>query len=399
MALRKVCTKCRKVEGRCKRDSPSWRYQIDYYDPTGKRVRRDYEKKKNAVAELGKRVSLIAEGSYLEVKKEYKTTVKELLGKYEENYRQQASYKTWKCNCVENFKEHFGEDSLIANIGYVDLETYRNHLRRKPTNRGDTIRTDASVNREMSSLRHIFQKAVEWEMVEISSFDKGGSLLLKENNERIRYHTEDEIERLLAECPKHLRRIVECALNTGMRRGEILSLKWSQVRDGFIYLKKTKTNKARQIPINDDLTEVLNECRRENQLKSEYVFPFRKGEHALKGEKPVRKRKGLAPAPEAIGSIKTAFKAAVRRAGIEDFRFHDLRHSFSSHMVMRGATIKEVQEILGHKNISMTMRYAHLSQEHKEKAVNFLNGLTASKKPADSHEMVTKLKPTKSPTG
>jgi hypothetical protein len=66
---------------------------------------------------------------------------------------------------------------------------------------------------------------------------------------------------------------------------------------------------------------------------------------------------------------------------------------------MRGATIKEVQEILGHKNISMTMRYAHLSQEHKEKAVNLLNGLTASKKPADGHEMVTKLKPAKSPTG
>jgi site-specific recombinase XerD len=57
---------------------------------------------------------------------------------------------------------------------------------------------------------------------------------------------------------------------------------------------------------------------------------------------------------------------------------------------MRGATIKEVQEILGHKNISMTMRYAHLSLEHKEKAVNLLNGLTASKKPADGHEMVTK---------
>jgi integrase len=399
MALRKVCTKCRKTEARCKCVTPSWRYQIDYYDPTGKRVRRDYEKKKDAVAELGKRVSLIAEGSYLDVKKEYKTTLKELLAKYKENYQHQASYKSWKRYCVKNFKEHFGEDTLLANVGYADLETYRNHLRRKPTNRGDTIRTDASVNREMSCLRHIFKKAVEWAMVEISPFDKGGSLLLKENNERIRYLTEDEIERLLAECPKHLSRIVECALNTGMRRGEMLSLKWSQIRDGFIYLQKTKTNRARQIPINEDLAKVLSESRSENQLKSEYVFPFRKGEHALKGEKTVRKRKGLAPAPEAIGSIKTSFNSAVRRAGIEDFRFHDLRHTFASHMVMRGATIKEVQEILGHKNISMTMRYAHLSQEHKEKAVNLLNGLTASKKPANGHEMVTKLKPAKSPTG
>lgn len=398
MAIRKVCTKCRKAQSRCGCDSPTWRYQIDYYDPAGKRIRKDFEKKKDAETEYGKRVSLIAEGRYLDVKKDYKTSLKELLKKYTENFKDQASFESWKKYCLENFKDYFGEDILLANIGYVDLETYRNHLRQKPTNRGDTIRTDASVNREMSCLRHIFKKAVEWEMVEASPFDKGGSLLLKENNERIRYLTEEEIELLLAECPKHLCRIVECALNTGMRRGEILSLKWSQIRDGFIYLQKTKTNKARQVPINDDLAQVLNENRRENQLKSEYVFPYRKGEHALKGEKPVRKRKGLAPALEAIGSIKTAFNAAVRRAGIEDFRFHDLRHTFASHMVMRGASIKEVQEILGHKNISMTMRYAHLSQEHKEKAVNLLKGLTASQKPADGHEMVTNLKSAKSTT-
>ena len=67
----------------------------------------------------------------------------------------------------------------------------------------------------------------------------------------------------------------------------------------------------------------------------------------------------------------------VRRAGIEDFRFHDLRHTFASHLVMRGASLKEVQEILGHKTMTMTLRYAHLSQEHKKKAVNLLNGLTA----------------------
>ena len=87
MALRKVCTNCRKTDASCKCGSPACRYQIDYYDPTGKRVRRDYEKKKDAVAELGKRVSLIAEGSYLDVKEEYRTTLKELLAKYKENHQ------------------------------------------------------------------------------------------------------------------------------------------------------------------------------------------------------------------------------------------------------------------------------------------------------------------------
>ena len=107
---------------------------------------------------------------------------------------------------------------------------------------------------------------------------------------------------------------------------------------------------------------------------------------------PVRGRKGPAPVPGRIKSIKTAFNASVRRAGIEDFRFKDLRHTFASHMVMRGATMKELQELMGHRDMKMTNRYAHLSPEHKQKAVNLLNGLTAPTKKADSHELVMNSK-------
>ena len=74
--------------------------------------------------------------------------------------------------------------------------------------------------------------------------------------------------------------------------------------------------------------------------------------------------------------IEKGFHAALEKAGIEDFRFHDLRHTFASHLIMKGATLKEVQELLGHKDIKMTMRYAHLSQENKRKAINLLNELT-----------------------
>ena len=333
-------------------------YQIDYFDPYGKRVRKSFKKKKDAEAELGKRVSLIAENRYLDVKKDYKTTLKELLTKYEENYKQQASFPKYKKFCLENFKSYFGEKTLLANIRYVDLETYRNHLRQKLT-KNITIRADASINREMACLHHIFTKAVEWEMIEQNPFDKGKSLLLSENNQRVRYLTEEEIESLLEECKpkKHLHYIVTCAINTGLRKGDILNLKWDQVRNGFIYPdKNTATKKRREIPINDDLAQVFKEIRKEQGLTSQYIFTYCK---------------------RTISRIDRAFKGALTRANIENFRFHDLRHTFASHLIMRGANLKDVQELLGHKTMTMTLRYSHLSQEHKKKAVNLLNGLTS----------------------
>ncbi|PKN30499.1 MAG: hypothetical protein CVU64_03140 [Deltaproteobacteria bacterium HGW-Deltaproteobacteria-21] len=333
-------------------------YQIDYTDPNGKRVRMSFSKKKDAEAELGKRVSLIAEKRYLDVKKDYTSTLKDLLDKYEENFEKQASFKKYKTYCLDNFREHFGEDILLANIRYVDLETYRQQLRSKLTV-NSTLRADASVNREMACLRHIFSKAVEWEMVERNPFSGGKSLLLKENNQRIRYLSEEEITRLIVECkPKvHLHRIVVAALNTGMRKGEILSLRWSQIRNGFIYLEKTKTNERREIPVNDELEALFKEIRKEQGLTSEYVFTYAK---------------------RMFSRVDRAFHGALKRAGIEDFTFHDLRHTFASHLVMKGASLKEVQELLGHKTMTMTLRYAHLSQDHKKRAVCLLNGLTSA---------------------
>jgi len=359
-------------------------YQIDYFDPNGKRIRKSFKKKKDAEAELGKRVSLIAEGRYLDVKKEYKTTLKDVLSKYEENYKNQASFKTGKIHYLENFKEYFGESTLLANIRYLNLETYRNHLRDKIT-KNKTIRSDASVNREMSCLHHIFTKAVEWEMIEQNPFSKGKSLILKENNKRLRFLNEDEIPKLLDACPAYLRDIVECALNTGMRRGEILSLKWDQIRNGFIYLKETKTNEPRQIPVNDSLEALFKRVRKENGLKSKYVFLYDGQVIEMKTGKIRKPKKGKA---NPISEIKRSFKSALVRAEIVDFRFHDLRHTFASQVLMKGGSLKDVQELLGHKTMTMTLRYAHLTQEHKRKAVNLLNGLTASKKVV-CHKTVT----------
>lgn len=343
-------------------------YQIDYFDPDGKRVRKSFRKRKDAEAELGKRVSLIAEGRYLDVKKDYTTTLGELLEKYKENYRHQRSFESGKAYFLENFKGYFGEHTKLANIRYVDLETYRNHLREKPT-RHKMLRAIASTNREIACLRHLFSKATEWEMIEQNPFTKGRVLVVKANNKRFRYLTEEEITKLLNVCVNdYTGDIVTAILNTGMRRQEALSLKWNQVRDDFIYLDKTKTDEARQLPINDDLAELLRDIRKRNQLRSEYVFCDSKG-------RPFKQ-------------INRSFQASLKKAGIEDFRFHDLRHTFASHFVMRGGPLKDLQEILGHKSLTMTMRYAHLSQEHKKKAVNLLNGLTAPQK-SSCHKTVT----------
>jgi integrase len=95
-------------------------------------------------------------------------------------------------------------------------------------------------------------------MIDKSPFQCGESLILKENNRRLRFLSEDEITSLLNECNGHLRDIVECAIHTGMRKGEILNLKWSQIKNGLIYLKKTKTNDPREIPVNDTLEAIFN---------------------------------------------------------------------------------------------------------------------------------------------
>jgi integrase len=359
-----------------KKRGNSW--QIDYNDPNGKRIRKAFKKKKDAEAELAKRVSLIAEGRYLDVKKDLKITLGELVEKYLENFTHPM-----KEHYCQNFKEYFGEKTLLSKIRYVDLETYRNHLKRKPTKFGG-IRKDATVNREMSCLHHLFSKAFEWEMVEQSPFERGKSLMLKENNERVRFLNDDEIKRLLENSVPHLKDIIICAINTGMRRGEILNPKWNQIRGGFIYLQKgVKTKERREIPINDELDILFKRIKAQQHSKGATVIKWDENKVVRLEGNPIEHKNSASEyvftyKGKRVKNIKKAFKTALKNAGITDFRFHDLRHTFASQVIMRGGDLKDVQELLGHKSMSMTLRYSHLSQKHKKRAVNLLNGLTAS---------------------
>lgn len=340
-----------------KNGTVSWR--VDYYDPQGRRFKKRFKKRTDADPYLAKVVTSIKEEKYeaiFEKKQETPITFNELADQYVETSRFQKSYASFKARIIPVLRQAFGE-KLLSKISYLDLEIFRNRRKGEISKRG-TPRSAARVNRELAVLKHMLNKAMEWGMLE-APFKRGKSLMFKENIDRLRFLIEEEIEPLLSACLPHLRPIVETALLTGMRSGELLSLRWEQIVNGMIYLKDTKGNKPRQIPISERLEQVLKEVRRRHQFKSPYVFCNKGGDR--------------------FNDIRASFKSACRKAGIVDFRFHDLRHTFASHLVMRGVGLKAVQELLGHCDIKLTMRYAHLAPGHLRDSVNALNDLGGRK--------------------
>ena len=142
------------------------------------------------------------------------------------------------------------------------------------------------------------------------------------------------------------------ALQTGMRKSEGLNLKWPNVdlANRLIVIDGTKSGYVRKIPMNTKLTEALDHGRRNN---SEYVFADKKG-------KPYK-------------SLRSAWEHALEKAGIENLTFPSLRHAFGTRLGMAVVDVKTIQELMGHRDIKMTMRYSHPTPEHKRSAVELLN--------------------------
>src|SRR5262249_17849776 len=180
--------------------------------------------------------------------------------------------------------------------------------------------------------------------------------LEKEPQGRLRWLTQEEATKLLAACRKSrnsgLADLVEFALFTGVRKSEALGLTWDRVdrARGVIRLELTKSGRRREVPLSSNADAVL--ARRWTDRAKDYVFGSPKW-----------------------NSFRTAWESAVAATGIEDLRFHDLRHTFASWLVQRGRTLKEVQEALGHQTITMTMRYSHLAPDHLRAAVAALDGV------------------------
>ena len=153
----------------------------------------------------------------------------------------------------------------------------------------------------------------------------------------------------------NLLNLIKGAIFTGLRKGDLFNLKWSDVNleRGFLnYREQKKRDKLGFKYLNGDMISLLMEIHRG---ESDHIF--------------------LGPDGNPLKDIKRSFKTALKKAGIKDFRWHDLRHTSASHLLMRGASMKAVQEHLGHTTIAMTQRYSHLSRDFQKEEVNRLNGL------------------------
>ena len=209
----------------------------------------------------------------------------------------------------------------------------------------------STVANELSVLRHCLRLDRRWGYVTTVP----EIVLPKRPEGRLRYLDETEIARLIAACRvsrnRYLAPVVVLALHTRMRKGEILGLEWERVdlSTARITLFQTKSGKPRGIPIGRAVSEALIALEPDAERRRGRLFPSGND------------RRG--------SQIRTAFEAALTRAGIVACRFHDLRHTAASHLVMRGASLQDVKEVLGHSDLRMTLRYAHLSPDRLRDAV------------------------------
>jgi integrase len=176
---------------------------------------------------------------------------------------------------------------------------------------------------------------------------------LREPDGRVRFLKPDEFKNLIMHAAPHLQPIIHTGVNTGLRIGNIVTLTWDQVdcTRQTITIPKMKNHERKIQPMTNQLVKVMKEIPR--HIDSPYVFCDSEG-------KPYKR-------------IIKGFRAACKRAGIEDFHFQDLRHTFASHLIMKGVDLRTVQELLGHKTIAMTLRYTHLLQEHLHEAVGMID--------------------------
>ena len=270
---------------------------------------------------------------------------------------------------VNALKRYFGKRRLQS-LSYGDIRSYRAARLKEPTPADlarhkralaqdrkaelKVTRTIATVNRELSKLRRMLNIAQREGWIKQNPFAAGESLIsLADERKRERILTRDEERRLLEACSghhhrEHLRPILICALDTGMRRGEILSLRWHDVdfQDGIINIQafNTKTMKERQVSLTARLSRELQELWEQNpQDQRQRVFGI-------------------------VSNVKRSFTAARKTAGLLDVRFHDLRHTHATRLVSLHLPLSEVGRVLGHTQLNTTYRYVNANVETARRA-------------------------------
>jgi len=320
-------------------------YYAQWRTPEGGTKQKKIGPSKKAAENFLRKVEVdLTENRYIDRKETPKVLIKDFV---------EESYRPW---CETNNRGYYVKKFYIAKIvevwgnkhltdlGNEDIELFKTQMKK----------ADCKVmfNRVLSALSHMYTIAIDYGKVDARPFTTAKKTFMEKS--RLRYLMPDEVKCLLEACCPHLRPIVITALHTGMRKSEILGLRLGDEIDlqkRRITLTKTKNNEDRSIPINETLSEMLLGATA-GKKAGDYLFTWQ-------GKK--------------MADIKNAWASALKSAQIEDFHFHDLRHSFASNLVMHGVDLFAVKELLGHKDIKMTMKYSHLSPEHKTLAVEVLD--------------------------
>ena len=215
----------------------------------------------------------------------------------------------------------------------------------------------------------------EWKWIEKSPVIK----VPQERNKRVRWLEPAEAQRLIDECPEPLKSTVEFALATGLRRSNIVDLKWQQIdmqrKVAWIYPEESKSGRAIGVALNDTACAVLK-----RQLGKHHNWVFVHTEA-------VRRNDGTTTASVRKMRVdsNTAWRAALKRAGIEDFRFHDLRHTWASWLIQAGVPLSALQEMGGWESIEMVQRYAHLAPNHLTEHARQIDAIFGNRVPNLSH--------------
>jgi integrase len=255
-------------------------------------------------------------------------------------------------------KGFFGEKHL-RDIKPMMIEKFKRERLATPTKHDSEERprprSPASVNRDLACLSKILSMAFDNELVDSNPMRR--VRLLKENGSRERFITADEEVKLFAKLTgrrDHIRSVVTVALNTGMRRGEILDLQWEHVNfiARTILVARSKTGKPRTIPMNDRVFEELKALKQHAGTR-DFVFSVSKT--------------GVN-----IDSIKTGWRNACAAAGLVDLRFHDTRHTFATRLRANGVHEWDIRDLLGHTTTRMTSVYTHQTPANLRQAVTTL---------------------------
>jgi integrase len=290
----------------------------------------------------------IAQGRFNLEKVRKPHPISELIERYHkhaESYK--ASYSRERY-ALEGFKKYFS-GRYLADVTTWAVEKWKRERAKQVQ--------PSTVNRELTVLKHMLKTAVKWGFTQSNPAAGVSPFPVQEG--RIRYLSEAEIPALLGACEKQvtspwLYPLVALALNTGARQGELLQLRWEDLdlERGLIYFGKTKNRKLKAVPMNRAVRAAIDWLSKHRY--GDYLFMW--------------------PWGEEIGrtTIYDAFRNACEVAGVQGFRFHDLRHTAASYLVMGGVDLATVKEILGHREIEMTLRYSHLAPAHKASAMDRL---------------------------